>query len=557
MNNEKNTSRSIISSLDSLSSIVLQKALIKALTESVPVELQKYRLPNLVDSYLKRMRLARQTERNARIPPTRIVISDFSKKPIEAERLSNIRGIMSKEKKKSARGSKKISKKLTSVPQDRRRKSSLLGVTSRDLSNSRRTSTQEIPASGGPKIQRRQSIQINSIIEKRTKIFVRPMQLRPPSFSNTVFKTRVKLKDFSRTIKTEPKTSSRVKQLKEIDDLMIALNDTQISRKALEMALLVPEEVVKSKVKLDYKDFEYIRSWTPEPTLAAHRLASSAENSSNEEKEPVQVRKKIEKSPLSDNFLPVINNSASSHKSVVSQRRVISKAVAPKVQKSRSAQAKNDTGKKASKPHSLKKPQATPRKAQTVSFAKMVVKPLDLLQSDSDQYLDRNDKPKTRCWWNASEIKELRTKLFNKKESDKQMKTTDHSKNDKFKTANQIQRPNAHTAHQNTKYLKSPISIDQLPIEPQLDRQFIKHTQAVAQGRNQFRNSIWLPSQRQTSRPKSASLFHMENESVPIIRRRTFSMGNQKIGAAVELPSDPSPGYLQIYAPREHHHHLI
>ena len=176
----------------------------------------------------------------------------------------------------------------------------------------------------------------------------------------------------------------------------------------------------------------------------------------------------------------------------------------------------------------------------------MLVKPMSLNHSDSDPSLNKREKARITCWWNFSELKKLRSKLMEKQESDRLIKL--ESTNDK-NNSGQGNTQNSHIPHKTTKYMKSPSSIDQLPIEPHLNRQYIIDTQASAQGTSHFRNSLSLQTHHPSSRPKTASLFHNGNTSNLTHRRRSISVGNYP-GDSHSV--EPSHAYLQIYAPRQY-----
>ena len=57
--------------------------------DTIPPELARYRLPNLFNSLVKRMAIQKLAREHPEMPPVRLVISDFSKTPTEAQRLSD------------------------------------------------------------------------------------------------------------------------------------------------------------------------------------------------------------------------------------------------------------------------------------------------------------------------------------------------------------------------------------------------------------------------------------------------------------------------------------
>ena len=562
MNNE-----SQINGFGNFSEIVLQKIFVNSIEETSP-DLKKYRLPNLMASLTRRLKLAKLSRENPNTPPTRIVISDFSKKPTKSQRLSD-----ESHSPKVVERIGKVSKRNTR----RRTMDAFKGRPSRikafnRINNAKQCELPKIEASGSASKASLlvKSHSINNSMRSLPKSFrssaFSPNQKIPISFqyysnnsSSVALKTRIKLKDFSKTQKFEFISSTRANQVRDIDKLMLSVKDSLISREKVEKALLIPEDVYKNA----FMDFDNARSCVSTPAQISKKAPISKKGSIKKKELPIDSN---DSSPLEYIKKEVKQENKSGNLSIYRQKSLkdnnSSRHTFRKVKESEISEKKMDIFFRSKTPIRTIEEKAmnpiiiTPKrtKGQSLSAYKMLVKPLDLMRSESDQVLDRKEKSRITCWWTPSEFRKLRADTLTRCE-DQAVLDTSQINEDQFKTAIQIKKPSSHTANQITKYMKSPSSIDTLPIDPHLSREYIIHTQSVAQGNNYFRNSISFCSRGPESRPKTASAFYTLSGTTKLHRRRSLSLGH-KAAELEPCPTGQTISYLQNYVAREYSHFI-
>ena len=211
------------------------------------------------------------------------------------------------------------------------------------------------------------------------------------------------------------------------------------------------------------------------------------------------------------------------------------------------------------------------KRKKAFTFSKMVVKPVDLKRSESDQNLSKSVGTKVDSWWTYSKYKEMKKKY----PEWKRMKALEKENVAFVKmhgppefhslVPNRLSTPEL--ANKNTKYIRPGPSIDEFPVGPHQTKSYVEFVQSTSQGKHLFRRqSHFLPSdggQRHSSgkRPTSASLFHpqispfIQNaQNAQNARRRSLSVGS-KPHMHKETESPAILQSLMEYKPTESSNH--